>query len=440
MTRIPLSISSGYVDWEWWHAIRELFQNGMDAHERGQKLSYAYIERTQQLVIKNDGARLSRDSLVLGTTSKRNDLSQRGEFGEGYKLACATICRLGAKVAIYNGKEYWRPELAYSELFKTEVLHFSIQEMQNEHQLMFVITGVPKNEWELAKSRLLFLHSPSPDSMQCPYGRLLLEGAHAGNLYVKGIFVTSLPDKHRFGYDLYKIKLDRDRRSPDVYSLRYAIISIIKHLVESGLLLPSIVLDTLELCGGETLAFDHDYGSVTEFHKRISDAFDSKYGANSIPVASFEESTRARDFALDGIVVNAPLLRLLRKTKSSLDRLLASKILSVAKTWSVSELSEGERRNLRWAINLSSKVESLDLKKIFVVDFVGDKLWGKFESDGCMVYIAKKILVNKSALLATVIHELCHKYGPDGHQSHRDAVEDRLARIAILLSGDGACE
>ena len=434
MIRIPLSISPSYVNWSWWQAIRELFQNGMDAHDRGQKLSYTYNENSQQLVIRNEGARLSRETLVLGATSKRNDAAQRGEFGEGYKLACSALCGLGAKIGIYNGGEYWVPEISHSETFGVDTLHFSICEVQNNYSLTFVITGVPKEEWESARAKLLFLHRPYPSSLTCREGTLIIDTSLAGNLYVKGIFVTNLPDKYSFGYDLSNVKLDRDRQSPDTRVLRTAIASTIRRLVESGQLQPSQVLDVLEIGGGETLAFESDYGTISDFHRKLSEAFDVKYGDSAIPVASLEEATRARDFTLNGVIVNAPLLRILRRVKSTLDRILASKALLVTKIWSATELSEEERVNLRWAITLSSKVEPLDLDKITIVDLAGDKLWGKFESAGNNVFIAKRILVDRVALMATLIHELCHRYGPDGHQSHRDAVEDRFAKLITLLS------
>jgi hypothetical protein len=407
----------------------------MDAHERGQKLSYSYNETHQQLVIKNDGALLPRETLVLGVTSKKGISSQRGEFGEGYKLAAATLCRLGAKIAIFNGKEAWIPGLEHSEVFNTEVLCFTIRPNTAEYPLTFVINGVPKSEWESARSRLLFLQNPYPEALHCAEGRVLLAPEYAGRLYVKGIYVSDLPDQYAFGYDLAKIKLDRDRQSPDTFTLRQTIATVLKRVVESGAIPPTKILEILEAGGGETLAFDSDWGQASAFHQMISDAFDSKYGSEATPVASLEESVRARDFALKGIIVNAPLLRALRKVKSPLDRILASKVLSTSKVWDAHELSDDEISNLKWAVDLVSKVEPASLAQISVVDFVGDKLWGKFELDKGQVFLARRILKERVKLIATLIHELCHRYGPDGDQSHRDAVEDRMAKLIVLHAG-----
>lgn len=434
MKKIPLSISPSYVNWSWWQAVRELFQNGMDAHERGHKLSYSYNPEQKQLVIKNTGAHLARETLVLGVSSKRGVASQRGEFGEGYKLACATLCRLGAKVVIFNRSEIWIPELAHSDEFNTEILFFSIRENTSEYPLTFVVNGLPPEEWEIAKSRLLFLQTPYPQNIACNDGRILLDPAHSSKLYVKGIFVADLPDKHAFGYDLSGVRLDRDRQSPDTYTLRVQIANVIKRLVESNQLPADRALQVLEEGAGETLAFDTDFGQATDFHKKISDAFDSKYGEEAIPVSSLEESVRARDFALKGVIVNSPLLRALRKVKSPLDKILALKIMSTSRVWNAHELSDSEVANLRWAVDLVRKVEPVDLNKVFIVDFIGDKLWGKYETATGNVYIAKRILENRVSLMATLVHEACHKYGPDGDQLHRDAVEDRMAKLIVMHS------
>jgi len=432
MIRIPLSISPDYVDWSWWQALRELFQNGVDAHERGQPMSYSYFEDKQQLVIKNAGAKLLRKTLVLGVSSKKGMASQRGEFGEGYKLAVATLCKLGAKTIIYNGKEVWRPELAHSEMFNTEVLFFDIKEGGTEHSLTFVISGVPKSEWDSAKSRLLFLQSPYPDSVSCSDGNILLQKHLAGKLYVGGIYVGDMPDSYAFGYDLANVVLDRDRKAPDVYSLRYVLSRLLRRAVESGKLEPSEILDVLESGGGEALSFDVDYGPATEFHKKLAAAFDAKYGSDAIPVSSLEEGLRARDFCMRGVVVNAQLLRTLRKVKSTLDKVLESRILEVSRVWSAHELDDVEVANLRWAITLVSQVEAIDLKKISIVDFVGDRLWGKFDHATGNVFIARRI-IKKHALIPTIVHELCHRYGVDGDVLHRDSVEDRLGRVIDLL-------
>lgn len=434
MLKIPLSISASYVNWSWWHSIRELFQNAIDAHDRGQVMNYSYNHEHQRLVIKNTGALLARETLVLGVTSKKDVSSQRGEFGEGYKLAMATLCRLGAKPKIYNGQEVWTPELSHSDVFNTEILYFKVDiEPKGNYALSFVIDGIPEEEWVLARSRLLFLGSVYPKNICLPEGNILLDKEYASKLYVKGIYVADLPDKYAFGFDLSKIRLDRDRQAPDVITLRKHVSALIIRAVEAGSLSADSVLDLLEAGGGEALAFEHDYSQPSDFHRKLSAAFDKKYGESAVPVGSMEESIRAQDFAMKGIVVNSAVLRALRKVKSSLDRILASKILEVSRVYSAHELSVIQMENLKWAVNLASTVEPIKMSNVSVVDFTGNKLWGKYETETGKIFLSSKVLLERKDLIATVIHEACHKYGLDGEISHRDAVEDRMGRLVVSL-------
>jgi hypothetical protein len=412
--------------------MRELFQNGMDAHEQGLLMTYSFDEKLRQLAIKNEGASLPRESLVLGVTSKRNAANQRGEFGEGYKLAMATLCRLGAHVTIFNGKEIWIPELIHSDVFNTEVLSFTIKPSAIEHSLTIVVTGIPVAEWELANERLLFLYDTQPKALSCNDGSILLEPQYAGKLYVKGIFVNDLPDKHKFGYDLSKIKLDRDRQIPDIYALRYALCCLLKRTTELGLLKPLEVLEILEAESGEIRAFDADFAKSPVFEKIVAEAFDTKYGKDAIPVKSLDDSIRAKDFALKGVIVNSTLLRILNNTKVSLNQIVESMVLLPTKIWSANELSNEEISNLKWAVELTARVEPISLTQISVVDFIGDKLYGKFEFSTEHVSIARRILCDKVELIATMVHEICHRYGPDGDLRHRYAVENRLSKLILL--------
>jgi hypothetical protein len=431
MTKIPLSISPNYVNWSWWQALREVMQNAIDSHDCGMPMSYSYDEKSGHLMVKNIGAELGRETLVLGVSSKKNIASQRGEFGEGYKLALATFVRLGSNVVIMNGREVWTPELSHSNVFNTEILSINIAHAETASPLTFHIDKVPAEEWARAKARLLFLNAKYPECIVSAGGRILTDKRYAGMLFVKGIFIANLPDKYNYGYDLDSVTLDRDRQAPDAYSLRIAVSTLLKRAVESRAIPANALLEILMVEGGESLCFESDWSAASAFHTMISDAFDLKYGENCVAVASFEESLRAADFAMNGIVLNQQLLRIIRRVKSPLDALISSKILSVEKTYSAHELSAVETANLKWAIALATRVEPFDLAKLSIVDFFGNKLWGKFDRNTHNTFLARSILSNKTALIGTLIHELCHKYGNDGEQSHRNAVEDRLSKLIV---------
>ncbi len=88
MAKIQLSIKTDYLpNWGLWEGIRELIQNGRDAEiEMDAPMSVDYKFDRQTLVIKNSGAALTQEALLLGHTTKVGRSDTIGKFGEGLKL------------------------------------------------------------------------------------------------------------------------------------------------------------------------------------------------------------------------------------------------------------------------------------------------------------------------------------------------------------------
>jgi len=61
------------------------------------------------LRIENEGAHLSREALLFGTTSKMGRADLIGKFGEGLKLGVLALVRAGRPVTIRSGSEVWNP-------------------------------------------------------------------------------------------------------------------------------------------------------------------------------------------------------------------------------------------------------------------------------------------------------------------------------------------
>ena len=115
MATIELSITPDYVNWGVWESVREIFQNAVDAHDIGNPMSYKYYPNQQMLVIANEGASIERRNLALGGSSKRSDSRQRGKYGEGMKLAWASLLERGYTVTIASQGETWKPCIEWSD-------------------------------------------------------------------------------------------------------------------------------------------------------------------------------------------------------------------------------------------------------------------------------------------------------------------------------------
>ena len=426
--RIPLSISPNYVQWGFWQAIRELFQNGMDSHDKGNKLNFGYTPETKNLVIRNLGATLPRNTLVLGVSDKKNDASQRGEFGEGYKLACATLLRLGCRVYIHTGAEIWVPEIAHSKEFNTDILWMKITKAEPKvDSLTFSIYGIPEDEWKLAVSRLLFLQT-YPEHIPTGSGKILTAKEHANKLYVRGIYVDDLSDGYEFGYDLNGLKLDRDRQMANAWDLKSGVAQCIRNGIESGRLEANTLIRILDEERGEKCVAEFSI-EKSDFIRKIAESFATIYGADAVPVQDIEQSAIAASAGLKGIVVSTPLLKLLLKQLMPYDKVVKLRLMDVEKRYSIFELSKEELDNLKWAVETINKYEPCSLSKLQIVDFKGNHILGKFVHQTKEINLARSLLTKRADLISTLVHEQCHAYGGDLTIQHRDACERVFGKI-----------
>lgn len=208
METLSLSLSTKYVShWGLWEAMRELFQNALDAEARG--FHFYYRDTPEGLLIGNEGTTLPRETLLLGVTDKEGSEDQVGKFGEGYKLALLVLCRLGKAPTILNGLEIWKPKLDFDPAFNSEVLQVQIESGEDAKSgIEFIVPGVSvvdiQTKWR-------------PD---LPLDKPL---AHIpGEIYVRGLFVCKV-EGFVYGYNFSpgRLKLDRDRGMVDGFNLSY---------------------------------------------------------------------------------------------------------------------------------------------------------------------------------------------------------------------------
>ena len=152
MTRkYELSIATTYVEnWGVFEALRELFQNAIDQGD----WEYHYDPVAKELSIINHNDTLDTDSLLLGNTSKRNDGSKIGEFGEGYKLAVLALLRDGYEVTFYNGgaNEIWKTRLVNSKKFNGyKIPTFFVEDVVEgeSDDLVIVVKGIDYDDLQI---------------------------------------------------------------------------------------------------------------------------------------------------------------------------------------------------------------------------------------------------------------------------------------------------
>jgi hypothetical protein len=216
MRTIELPLSRNYVrDWGLKEAVRELIQNALDSHS---PMQYAF--HGDSLIITNRDVVLDPKTLILGNTSKADDDSKIGKFGEGYKIALLVLAREGYKVTMRNGQEDWIPSMRHSDTYGGEVLHIDMFPVDTDgtDRLEFRIPELTNTESNEIYDSCLHFQPEMDDAIQTPRGRILPD--RPNKLYVRGLYVCDT--ELNYGYDINPeyLHLDRDRMSVSDFDLQ----------------------------------------------------------------------------------------------------------------------------------------------------------------------------------------------------------------------------
>lgn len=426
-----------------WSGVREILQNALDGHDKGFPMRIEHGKARDRsgiyaLKIENNGIALTRDALVLGFSTKRNDYEARGQHGEGLIVGINALLNHGYSVWIRTGDEAWVARHERNER-GLEVLVVDIKKQPKFiNEFIVEIQGISPEEWDSYREKVLFFGSKSDRRIVLGNGTILLDPKYQNSLFVKGIYVCQLPNDYNFGYDL-KINLNRDREVADPWELENTIRNVIMNAVERNLFdLQDIIKVLNNEASGESRAFAYaHFWDVSEFHRKISSDFVEKHGEDAIPVSSIGDAQRVEHFGKKGITVSKAVRNIIEKIEGQLSERLERRALDVDKFYNWSDLSDKEKRNI-WDVGARiHPVEGTNyIDKLQIVDFIGANINGSAEVELIddipsikMIRIARKILLDKAQLVRTFVHEAAHKYAGDGDNRHEQEQYRILSEI-----------
>lgn len=219
---IKYGIGFSYLpDWGVKEALREIYQNFKDFGEYSEETRDCIGEdgtANTLVTLRNSFIPEDLTFLQIGKSGKRNDSSKIGEHGEGLKMAMLVLTRMKHAVNIYTpeyilcGDKYDDPDLG--ECFGISKAKDPSTE---SHGLKMQFT-VPKKDYDLYHK--CDLKDEDVIFRDSYHGAIVAK--NKGDIYVGGIFVCNLPGyKHAFDFPPDKIQLDRDRKVPGSWDVKY---------------------------------------------------------------------------------------------------------------------------------------------------------------------------------------------------------------------------
>lgn len=435
--KIELTIKTDYLPtWGVWQGLRELVQNGRDAElELNAPMTVDWHNNTVR--IENDGTTLPHEVLLLGHTTKVGNENLIGKFGEGLKLGILALVRAGMPVKIRSGSEVWVPSIQKSEKFNADVLVFDVQGGRKpENRVRIEVQGIDKETWESAKWKFRFLHKEGDDVVHTNEGALLLAEKMRGNVFVKGIYVYSDP-KLSYGYDLKHADLDRDRKMVEHWNFAYRAQAILGEANAKRPDLLSGFVAALEKGTPEVSGIEATGGWANYIPTKVKEAvaadFKSKHGPDAVPVLTMGESKDLDHLGKKGIVVSQALAGVLSGQMPTTAQVTAALREETLKKYGWHELTDVEKANIEDAIRLVnlSKIATTSLDEIDIVEFRAADLLGLFK-DG-RIQLARKRLLDATACLQTLVHEVAHHAGADGAKDHVATIEALWSGIVAAL-------
>lgn len=435
--RIELTINTEYLpSWGRYEGVRELIQNAKDAQSDGFPMEIGFNEEKGTLIIISKNATLSRESLLLGTSSKAGG-GYIGQFGEGLKLGVLALVRAGCPVTIYTGSgQRMVAKLAKSKKFSSNVLCFDVTEESlnikgicSERDVVVQVDYLP--EWPAFRKRFLFIQAPERGRVvDTLHGQILLD--EPGAIYSNGIWVCHQP-KLKYGYNT-ALKVDRDRKMADYNEIVWQTTGMWTDVARDEN--TENLERFFELVEGDADDVrDIAYLASGTVAARAAERFTRLYGETAYPCASEAEATDLEHLGVRGIVVNKVSYDVLKHHFGNKEELAKKLHAEVTRTIPRDDLDLGEMLSLDWALTTLFKATGANAANVQIAEFRSKTMQGQFKDGG--IYIARHMLADKYDTLGVLIHEACHCLGADGEKRHVWAMEKTWQQVCKLLNGEG---
>ena len=444
MAIINTTLTAKYVpNWRISHALREIISNAIDGDKDGYEFKTPrYSPKHQRLYVKNVGAKVPAEALLLGYSGSRAFEDKIGEFGEGLPLALLTIARTpGYDVKITNDDERWTPQMANHGELNAEVLQIKLRKLNvPTGNFEVVVDGVTQDDFNHLQEMFLRLNRSFDVSKTACVGseRVLLQDIFRGCIYNKGVLVTKRDDLAA-GYDLCRTT-NRDRELIDEWDLKWALQSMLvtgvhEQPAQFGPRLLEVPDNEKFLEGSQTYQIRQSPEAIAV----VQEAFIEAHGEDAVAVSNMAEAKEVGHIGKRGIVVNDRTMEVLgaQDLVPTFETSKETLKMHVERHHHWHELTADQQDMLTRVTDIVHGVSG-NAQNVNVVDFTDPDLRGSYHGATGEIRISYKLLESgdEVQLMHTMIHEAAHAAGGDGTVEHERRQMDIASEIIVSLMAE----
>lgn len=447
---VELTVTADYLNWTVEEAVRDLVQNGLDAHAKGHEFVCNYLSHSETLVLKNKGCSIPIKALLIGYSTKKCDETQLGQFGEGLKMSALSLVRLGHAVHIYTNGQRWTPFIEHSENFGEAVLKFAIEPDKYDEGVHISVTKITREMWASCKDLFLRLRD---GVVNVPFEKdgteVISNAEHRSVVYVGGIQVAKVKDPDLvYGYNFKPkvIAIDRDRRMVNTNELMSKTTSLwTKLALESDEAYKEFVDMVLD-GAPDVREVRFDWNVPMALAERMVADFKAEYGDNAYPVKTSEgaEIRLLENTAVATKTVLKPdnYVDILRKVMPALSVMLESSKTDCFEVVPVWKMTPAERDCFHtcWimALDAINDPEFAKIVRAEVVAYSDPSIDGTFRKNlngSCVIRVSRRCLTSVGYTMSVLIHELSHRSGLHQDPEFLDSMERAWATVFGVMWG-----
>lgn len=410
-----LNLSADYIkDWGAWEVAREIICNAIDADPEGMSVEY---DGGDKMVVATTTCPELAELIVIGQGTKSAGGDTIGQFGEGFKMAALAATRKGGTGAFVAKTPQATIQFKMRAAVKgVPTLHAVVEPFDGQREGFTVEVAMPDIR-ATSKGKIDHRMAIGPIDKQVP---------GATNVYVKGVYITTIMQDGLWDWNIENITLNRDRDSASEWQIRYEINRWLEN---------NATLDQARQVVASTGLEAEAIGSIGERDSAAGNfrqAWFDLHGEDAVLATGYETDHYARAKGVTVVVINTDGLR----------RGLQSLGIKTSATHKVTQndfeavgASEYERQIKRLR-GIAETVLKAPAHAVRVFSARNTNLYGRAESEEACIWLSEALFQDgrDQDLCTTYFHELAHlmSAGAGDASMEFEAALDRIAGAFAL--------